>query len=128
MKLISFVFFLLIGVIVIAQEKDCESFRKGKYFYTPPNGGEVFFRRTKKRQIEKYNDEHQRFIFEIVWTADCEYTLTLIRAKGVDKKIRKEIIGTQLTCIVLDAELGHYEISIVSNNSTSIETFTIYQK
>jgi hypothetical protein len=113
---------------IYSQEVDCSNFKKGKYFYTPPNGGEVWIKRKRKKQIEKYNDERQRFIFKISWEDDCKYTLVLHRTKGVNRKIKKEIIGTTLECTVIKVELDHYLVTILSKNDSSIQTITIYQK
>ena len=114
--------------ICFSQEIDCSNFKKGKFFFTPPNGGEVWIKRTHKKQIEKYNNENQRFIFKINWINDCEYTLVLSKTKGVTRSIKKEIIGTTLNCKVIQAELDHYIVTITSKNSSSIETLTIYKK
>ncbi len=111
-----------------SQEIDCSNFKKGKYFYTPPNGGEVWIKRTKHKQIEKYNDEHQRFIFKITWEEPCKYTLVLQKTKGVSRKIKKEILGTTLECSVLKAELDHYLVKIHSSSKHSTEIITIYME
>lgn len=111
-----------------SQEIDCSNFKTGKFFYTPPNGGDVTIKRTNKKQIERYNDENQRFIFKITWKNNCEYTLVLHRTNGVTKKIKKEIIGTTLHCKVLKAELDYYVVTIQSTNSPSTETLTIYEQ
>jgi hypothetical protein len=110
-----------------AQEDiDCSEFKTGKFFYTPPNGGEVTVKRTKKKQVERYNNENQKFIFEINWIDDCTYELTLVNARGLPKERKKEILGTSLYCKVTSASLGHYEISITSNGVGTGETLTIY--
>lgn len=105
---------------------DCSEFKKGKFFFTPPNGGEVTFKRTRKKQTERYNDENQRFKFSIKWTSPCEYQLTLIKAKGLDRELKKQIIGSTLECKVLDADLGHYKVQILSENNNEI--VTIYSR
>jgi len=110
------------------QEIDCSNFKKGTFFYTPPNGGEVWIKRTHKKQIEKYNDENQRFIFKITWDSNCEYTLVLRKTKGVDRSKKKEIIGTTLKCKVLKEELDHYLVTLTPNNVSSPQTMTIYKK
>lgn len=114
--------------VAFSQEIDCSNFKKGKFFYTPPNGGEVWIKRTHKKQIERYNDENQRFIFKIDWVEKCEYNLVLHRTIGVERKIKKEIIGTTLNCKVLKAELDHYIVTLSAENKSSIETITIYKK
>lgn len=126
MKVVLLVIVVLFAVFSNAQTNDCKSFRKGKYFYTPPNGGEVTFKRTKKKQKERYNDEHQRFIFKITWTSECEYELELVKTRGVDKNLKKEIIGTKLICKIIKAEFEQYRVEIVSDNKT--EQVTIYEK
>ena len=128
MRLIFVIFILGLSNYALTQTENCSSFRTGSYFYTPPNGGEVTFRRTKKKQIERYNNEHQRFIFKINWTDECEYTLTLHKTKGVNRKIKKQIIGTVLHCVIIKAELGHYTMQIDGENDSEVETVTVYLK
>lgn len=108
------------------EEIDCSDFKTGKYHYIPPNGGEVNIRRTKKKQIERYNDENQKFIFSIHWIDDCNYELTLKNAKGLPRAQKKEIIGSSLTCTVIDANLGHYTVIISSSDNKPSEEVTIY--
>ncbi|WP_258541671.1 hypothetical protein [Parvicella tangerina] len=105
---------------------DCRDFKTGRFHYIPPNGGEVTIRRTKKKQIERYNDENQKFIFEINWLDDCSYDLVLVNAKGLPKEKKKEIIGTQLHCRVVAVSLGHYEIEISEGASSKVEELTIF--
>ncbi len=126
MKILVLLTFVFTAFFSYSQNNDCESFRKGKYFYTPPNGGEVTFKRTKKKQKERYNDEHQRFIFRITWTAECEYELELIKTRGVNKNLKNEIIGTKLYCKILKAEFEQYKVEIVSEDR--VELVTIYEK
>jgi hypothetical protein len=119
---------LIFTSISWAQKDSCDNFHTGKYFYTPPNGGEVHFKRTKKKQIERYNNENQRFIFSITWTSSCTYTLRLIKTKGVNRKIKKEIIGTEMFCEIESTELSHYNINIIENDGTTHKELTVYLK
>ncbi len=122
-----FTIFLAFSTVSLAQDEvDCSDFRKGKFSYTPPNGGEVIIRRTKKKQIERYNDENQKFIFEITWLDDCRYELILVNTKGLPKEKKKEIIGTSLQCKVVAASLGHYEVEITSESSFKPQKLSIY--
>lgn len=114
------------GLFAQSNSIDCSEFRKGKYFYTSPNGGEVTFKRKKKKQIERYNMENQRFIFSIIWSDNCHYTLTLVNAKGIDKKLKEEIIGSKLQCEVLAVELGHYKVKMTTEDFN--EMVIIYTK
>lgn len=107
---------------------DCKEFHKGRYFYTPPNGGEVTLKRTRKKQIERYNNENQKFIFEINWLSNCAYELILVNAKGISKEKKKEIIGSTLHCEVLSSALGHFTVRIRSNNSKETSDLIIYSK
>lgn len=105
---------------------DCSEFKTGNFHYSPPNGGEVTIKRTKKKQIERYNQETQKFIFEIVWIDDCSYDLTLTKTFGLPKERKKEILGTKLHCQVTDASLNHFEVIIYSDDSEKKEELTIY--
>lgn len=111
---------------VAQTEIDCGDFKTGKFIYTAPGGGEVSIKRTKKKQIERYNNEHQKFIFEINWLDDCTYDLTLVNAKGLPKEKKQEIIGSTLHCIVTASRLGHYEVTILSGNKSQPTELTIY--
>ena len=128
MRLLILLCLILIFFQGTSQIENCTSFRKGKYFYTPPNGGEVTFRRTNKKQIERYNNEHQRFIFKIIWLNECEYSLTLHNTKGVNRKIKKQIIGTILKCEIIRAELDHYIMYIDGDNESEPDKVTVYVK
>lgn len=107
------------------QELDCSEFKTGKYHYTPPNGGEVSLKRTKKKQIERYNDENQKFIFSIHWINDCTYELILSNARGLPRERKKEILGTKLVCEVIESNLGHYVV-LISSEDQPKEEVTIY--
>lgn len=128
LNIISILFILFASTQTVnAQDVvDCSEFKKGSFHYIPPNGGEISVKRTKKKQIERYNDEIQKFIFEINWTDNCSYDLVLVKVKGLPKEQKKEILGTTLHCKVVSASLGHYEIEITSANPTNIEKMTIY--
>lgn len=121
--------FLICSAIqpTFAQNKiDCTEFKTGKYHYSPKSGGEVTIKRTKKKQTERYNNENQKFIFDIIWTDECSYELTLIKTKGLPKEKRKEILGTKLICQVTSSSLGHYDVEITSEGSEKMEEVTIY--
>lgn len=123
------VFLLLFGAFqhsMAQQEFDCSDFKTGTYHYIPPNGGEVYLKRTKKKQIERYNDENQKFIFTIEWIDECTYKLTLKNAKGLPKAKKKEIIGSTLFCKVIDANLGHYTVNINNSDNKTSEEVIIY--
>jgi len=99
---------------------DCEQYHKGKYYYIAPNGGEVYVNRRKKKQIERYNDENQRFIFTLNWTSNCEYTLTLKKTRGVEKTLKKEIIGTELAVTIIKLGLDQFTVSFYKNDQISV--------
>lgn len=112
---------------VRAQDRiDCSEFKTGRFHYNPPNGGEVTIKRTKKKQIERYNDENQKFIFEILWTDDCKYELVLTKTIGLPKEKKKEILGTKLYCEVINSSLDHFKVIVSSNDAEQKEELTIY--
>jgi hypothetical protein len=103
-------------------ESLCEEVRKGDFYCSSPNGGFVYIHRKKKKQIEKYNDEKQRFYFKINWLDDCSYKLTLSKTKKVDRTIRKQIIGTTATYYILEVKDGYHKIYYLNDKGEEIHT------
>jgi hypothetical protein len=104
------------------QDNPCQDVRKGNFYCSSPNGGYVYIQRKKKKQIEKYNDEKQRFYFKIQWLDDCSYKLTLSKTKKVERAIRKQIIGTTATYYILELKDGYHKIYFVNDKGEEIHT------
>ncbi len=120
-----FILTLLISILkpISAQQKlDCEDLKIGRYYCSSPNGGFVYIDRGKRKQIEKYEDEKQRFIFRIIWLDDCSYTLTLTKAVNVEKSLKKSIIGTTITYYIFENKDGDHLIYFIDNQGKRVET------
>lgn len=120
-----FILTLLFSVLepISAQQKlDCEDLKIGRYYCSSPNGGFVYIDRGKRKQIEKYEDEKQRFIFRIIWLDDCSYTLTLTKAVNVEKSLKKSIIGTTITYYIFENKDGDHLIYFIDNQGKRVET------
>jgi len=128
MKVILYITFLLLLLFSIlspisAQQKlDCEDLKIGRYYCSSPNGGFVYIDRGKRKQIEKYEDEKQRFIFRIIWLDDCSYSLTLTKAVNVEKSLKKTIIGTTITYYIIENKDGDHIIYFIDNQGKRVET------
>jgi hypothetical protein len=109
--------------IVFAQSPTtCEEVRKGNFYCSSPNGGFVYIHRKKKKQIEKYNDEKQRFYFRIIWLDDCSYQLTLTKTKKVERGIRKQITGTTVIYYILEVKDGYHNVYYLNDKGEEIHT------
>lgn len=105
----------------------CSTFRTGQFYCTSPNGGEIFINRKRKKQIEQYNKENQRFIFQVNWLSPCTYELTLLKTKRVAKRVKRHIIGQRLLCHIIETKEDEYVIKIASEENDNIVTTKIYQ-
>jgi hypothetical protein len=118
-----FIFFLLHSITGFSQEStDCLDLKKGNFYCSSPNGGFVYIERGKRKQVEKYEDEKQRFKFKIYWLDDCSYKLVLVKTKNVAKALRKQIIGTSITYFIIELKEGYHTVYFIDANGTKIET------
>ena len=92
-------------------EFDCKDLKKGKFMMTGPSGGDIDIRRTKKKQIERYNREKQKYKFSIIWTSDCTYELRLLKSSNKDE-IERPTIAVQ----VIENSRTQYTARISTNN------------
>lgn len=119
---------LFISLIIISfsgfsqENMDCLGLKKGNYYCSSPNGGFVYIERGKRKQVEKYEDEKQRFTFKIYWLDDCSYKLVLVKTKNVAKALRKQIIGTSITYFIIELKEGYHTVYFIDENGTKIET------
>lgn len=124
-KLLKLLIILLTYTSSIAQTKDsldCETLKKGRYYCSSPNGGFVYIERTKRKQIEKYENEKQRFTFKIHWIEPCVYELTLVKTKNVTKEIKKQIIGTVITYHIIEHKDNDYTVYYIDKEGNRFET------
>jgi hypothetical protein len=117
---------LLVGIGISPcwsqNENPCVEVKKGDFYCSSPNGGFVYIHRKKKKQIEKYNDEKQRFYFKIHWLDDCSYKLTLSKTKKVDRSTRKKIMGASMTYYILEVKDGYHKIYYLNEKGEEIHT------
>jgi hypothetical protein len=118
-----FISLIIISFSGFSQEyKDCLGLKKGNYYCSSPNGGFVYIERGKRKQVEKYEDEKQRFTFKIYWLDNCSYKLVLVKTKNVAKTLRKQIIGTSITYFIIEIKDGYHTVYFIGSNGTKIET------
>ena len=80
---------------------DCSVYRKGRFVVSADEGDEIFIKRTKRYQYEKYNKSGKKHKFKIVWTNDCAYILIL---KKTTSKRNESYIGKGLFSTILSGE------------------------
>ncbi|MFN5518123.1 MAG: hypothetical protein ACK49L_07570 [Bacteroidota bacterium] len=110
---------IIICLILIASSacgqinEECLSDLKTGMFMYPKFGSDVTIKRTKKRQIETYNDSKSVIYLGITWLSSQEYELKLIRAKGVESSFMK---GEKLYVRIISCKDGLYEYECRSNS------------
>lgn len=121
--LICIICSILISNKAISQVvNECIDLRKGSFYCSSPNGGFVYIERGKRKQIEKYEDEKQRFKFKIYWLDECSYKLVLVKTTNVAKALRKQIIGTSITYYIIELKDGYHSVYFVDKEGNRVET------
>ena len=95
-----------------------------KYIQLGPDVRHYFFstQRKKRKQIEKYEFEKQRFTFKIEWTDSCTFTLTLHKTSNVAKVLKKSIIGTRITYHIIENKEGDHLVYFIDDKGNRVET------
>ncbi len=78
--------FLFVSQVSTAQELDCAKFHTGKYFIASAEYGDTYVTRTSTTQTETgvqlSNGKKFKAVFNVEWTDDCTYVLTLVKEKN----------------------------------------------
>lgn len=93
--------------------EECLAGLKTGMFMYPGYGSDVTIKRTKKRQIETYNDTKSVIYLKIFWPSAQDYELTFIKAKGTNTGFKK---GEKLYVRITTCKNGLYEYECRSNS------------
>jgi hypothetical protein len=127
LKALLIIIFICSSIFTFSQDGSCEPVKKGKYFYYAPNGGIVSVVRKRKKQIERYNNENQKFTFSIKQIDSCNYTLTLTKVKGMSKEQQSEIMGKKVKVEVISVGLDDYKLEVTNNKTINKNDLILYK-
>lgn len=102
---------LLISPVFSQDQNSFDDLKTGKFAYEG-NEGEIEIIRTKKKQIEIFNNGKSKLILKIKWLNDSTYVLTHIKAKNAVGCLQK---GDTIKAIILNRNGNRYECSYSSN-------------
>lgn len=113
MKKFVLLLFCAINVISISQTKNCLDNIKTGTFYYDSHGKKVIVKRTKRKQIEYYNNGNSKIVNRIEWVSDTEYILTFVKEKNSPGCLKK---GDRMKITILECNENTYKAKIESKN------------
>lgn len=104
--------------VSLAQTNSClEKIKTGKFQYNS-QATTVYVKRTRRKQIEYYNNGKSKIVNHIEWVSESEYILTFKKEKNSPGCLNK---GDKMTLTILECSEEAYKVKIESKNCGNAE-------
>ncbi len=119
---VRFLFFLLLCFLsagAFAQDSEClANIRTGTFEYDA-NGITITVVRTKKKQIETYNNGQSKLVNKVEWISENEYRLTFVKQVNAPGCLKK---GDVMRLKILHCSANSYAVEIKSEQCGNATT------
>lgn len=112
MRKLVFILFSVYSLSAFGQEKSCSDFKTGKFQYANTAYADWKITRTSTEQIETNTATGLVIHNDVIWTSDCEFTLTCTK---VSQTKYKHAIGKVFKVVIIETSNDGYTCILMHN-------------